>query len=131
MAWGNSQRDLVVSENSAMKREIELLREFMEKQSQELSDLKVSLVKTQEALIAKESPIAYFDQKSAEAAATPLTPEQQKAVEKFEEGQRLLEKYAEEVERPHLFLDADDMEIKLMGAIFQPEDESLHGDGES
>ena len=131
MAWGSSQRDMILSENVVMRKELEMLREFLEERKQEIADLKVSLAKTQDALIAKESPMAYIDQKTAEAAATPLTPEQKKAVEKFEAEQELLAQYAEEVERPNLFLDADDMEMKLIGAIHQPGDESLHGDGES
>jgi len=131
MAWGGSSRDLIVGENLAMKKEIEMLREFMESQKQEISDLKEALTKTQEALIAKESPMAYMDQKSAEEAAIPLTPEQIASQEKFEREQALLEQYAEEVERPHLFLDAEDMQEKLLGATFDPGDESLHGDNES
>jgi hypothetical protein len=131
MAWGDSKRDLILAENVGMKKEIELLREFMEIQKQEISDLKGTLVKTQEALIAKESPMAYGDQKAEEEANRPLSPEEQAAMEKFQREQRLLEQYAEEVEAPYLWQDADDMAEKLMPAIFQPGDESLHGDSES
>lgn len=133
MAWG-SKTDLLHAENAAMTREIEMLREQLTERKEEMRELKQQLMATQEALIAKESPEAYRDQKDAEvkANAPVLTDEEREAQRRQHERSELASRYIQELEEP-LFKDADDMIQHLTRATGVPlgEPQSLHGNDES
>jgi hypothetical protein len=125
--FGN--KDQLIAEMSGLKREVELLREFISSKEVEASDLRASIRILQDALIAKESPVAYRDMKSAEeAAATPqLDPETVKKNQQLNEANRLILRDLE----GDLFRDADDMIDALSSVAGSPQFRSLHGNSES
>ena len=93
--------------------------------------LQEQLRKTQDALVAKESPMAYQDQKDAEAAAQPLSEEARAYQDKMRKQAELDRKLLQEMEQP-LFKNAEDMQTMLLGVLNRPsESRSLHNDGES
>jgi hypothetical protein len=133
MAWGNNN-DKLVAANGAMGREIELLRERITDLTDERKELKDQLKHTQEALIAKESPEAYRDQKYAEEQALNEGPSETELAQKRKHAQQtdIASRYLSEVEKP-LFEDAADMIQMLTRATGVPlsETQSLHGNDES
>ena len=136
MAWGE-KRDRLVAENAAMEREINLLREIIVDLKAEKIDLKDRLQNTQEALIAKESPEAYRDQKYAEEqamliAANPTSDAQREAARLQGLRADTVLQYLQEQEGD-LFQDADDMIALLTPATGVPLDDtkSLHNNDES
>jgi hypothetical protein len=133
MAWGD-KHDRLVAENGAMKREIELLEERIADLKDERVELKAQLKHTQEALIAKESPEAYRDQKYAEDQASREAPSEGELAQKRKHEQQsgIRSQWLSEMEKP-LFEDADDMIQLLTRAVGTPlgETQSLHGNDES
>jgi len=127
MSWGS--KDQLISEVSGLKREVELLREFISSKEVEAADLRASIRILQEALIAKESPIAYRDMKSAEEAAAviQIDPEIVKRHQQLGEANRLILRDLES----DLFRDADDMIDALSRVAGSPQLRSLHGNSES
>lgn len=138
MAWGNKQeREKIVADNAAMKREIDLLREIIVDLKYDKVDLSTRLQNTQEALIAKESPEAYRDQKYAEEQARFADDDEMSDARK--EVARVQGIRAEATFQHlqnlegDLFHDADDMISMLTPAAGVPmsESHSLHGNEES
>jgi hypothetical protein len=134
MSWGDSKRDLIVAENAAAQREIELLREQITDLRTDRTELKQQLMATQEALIAKESPEAYRDQKYAEDQANQeeVPNTQNEALRLQAKRADITQQWMSEVESP-LFKDADDMIQMLIPALGVPmgESPSLHNNDES
>jgi hypothetical protein len=130
MAWGD--KEAVLNENAGMKREIELLREMLEDKKKDIEELQAALRRTQDALVAKESPEAYRDHRAAEAAADQEpTPEQQKRMDEMREEAIRTQRLIDGMEDP-LFKDAEDLVDKLSPLLMgNPELGSLHNDGES
>ncbi len=142
MAWGNKQeRERLIAEhaaeNVAMKREIDLLREIIVDLKCDKVDLSTRLQNTQEALIAKESPEAYRDQKYAEEQARFAEDDDMNDARR--EAARVQGIRAETTFQHlqnlegDLFHDADDMITLLTPAAGVPMGEchSLHGNSES
>ncbi len=137
MAWGRDKRDLIVAENAAMVRELEMLRERVIELKDEKAELTTQLTHTQEALIAKESPEAYRDQKymeeQASLAESAGTPEEQKEAIRIQELKaQTTADYMRSME-DDLFMDATDM-IELFSKSFETPGmtpHSLHGNDES
>ena len=136
MAWGRDKRDLIVAENAAMVRELEMLRERVIELKDEKAELKTLLTNTQEALIAKESPEAYRDQKYMEeqAALAELvdTPEHKEAMRVQALKAQTTSDYMRSME-DNLFIDAEDM-INMFSRSFETPGttpHSLHGNDES
>jgi len=133
MVWGDSKRDLIVAENAAAKREIELLREQILDLKEERSMLIQQLKATQEALVAKESPEAYRDMMDSRMSDSKiLTPEEKEEQRLKKQKTAIYEAYINELESP-LFKDADDIKQVLTRVTNLPisEAESLHGNAES
>ena len=120
---GKEEQALLV-ENAELKGELKAMHsqvEFLQEQ----------LRKTQDALIAKEAPEAYQDQKAAEIAARPVPPEQLAQRDKMKQQMALDKRWLEELEQP-LFKDADDMQSMLLGILNKPaESRSVHDNSES
>lgn len=133
MAWGD-KRDLIIAENASKTKEIEILREVIDDLKRDKIELKKQLVSTQEALICKEAPEAYRDQKDLEEKALMKEPteEQLKARNIRNIQAETATRYLQEMEKS-LFLDADDMVEKLMPSVGVPlaEHSSLHDNEES
>ena len=127
-------KDLIITENAVMRREIELLRDQLTDLKKEKIELKEQLKYTQEALIAKESPEAYNDQKYAEDMANTEPPSDKQIEQKRLQARRaeIASNYINEMENP-LFKDAEDMISMLTHATGVPlaETQSLHGNDES
>jgi hypothetical protein len=95
---------------------------------QENADLKKQVERLQEALIAKESPIAYAQMRMDQAnAEDPVDLEER---ERIKERNEFARRYAARIEEP-FFIDADDMISKLSQVIGVPTPKSLHGNEES
>ena len=136
MAWGE-KRDRLVAENAAMEREITLLREIIVELKEEKVDLRTRLQNTQEALISKEAPEAYHDQKYAEeqarlASASETTDAEREALRLRNLRADTTFEYLQGIEGD-LFQDADDMIQLLTRATSVPmaSAKSLHGNEES
>ncbi len=133
MAFGSDKNNaLLAAQGAAQEVEIRMLREQLTEKREEIKDLKASLARTQEALIAKEAPEAYLDHVAIREQVRDenLTPEQQSAIETNRAEARAAELYISEMEGP-LFRGADDMISLLQRPQGPPVPESLHGDGES
>ncbi len=118
--------DKKVAEAAAIAR----LETIVEHLTQENQYLREQVSKLQEALFAKESPVAYQHMKMDEAAANfddGLTPEQRERRNKVAE---VTKKWVQQLEAP-LFEDADDMVSALSKQIGAPEPSSLHDNSES
>jgi formate-dependent nitrite reductase cytochrome c552 subunit len=133
MAWGE-KKEMLIAENAVQKREIELLREQLGELKQDRLELKNQLRATQEALIAKESPEAYRDQKyeADQAAQEEPTDEEREAVIKQRQRAEIAGRYLTEMESD-LFKSPDDMIQILTRGTGAPlsETASLHGNDES
>ncbi len=134
MAWGD-KRDMIVAENAALKREVDLLREMLAENKEERKELKDQLYHTQEALIAKESPEAYRDKKYAEEQAelnAEPTDEQKENIRRQGVRTDAAAQFLQSMEGS-LFKDADDMVEILTRATGVPmgQEDSLHGNDES
>ena len=84
MAFGSDKNNaLLAAQAAAQEVEIRMLREQLAEKRDEIKDLKTSLTRTQDALIAKEAPEAYRDHRieREQAIDENLTPEQQSAIE--------------------------------------------------
>lgn len=130
----DSSRDAVGAENAALHEKVEMLREMLDDKKEQILALRDQVRVLQEALVSKESPDAWREQKwqeaQAEAEQTEYTPEQIKQFE-LRAAQTAMERdHLENIEKP-LFKDAEDMMSLLMGPIGAPESASLHGDNES
>lgn len=135
MAWGDSKKELLIAENAAMSREIEMLRDQIADLRRDKTELRDQLKATQEALIAKESPEAYHDKKYAEEQASQPAPSEELLTQrKFRRQQaEVASRYINEMEGS-LFKDADDMIQMLTRGVGVPvisESKSLHGNNES
>ena len=132
MGWGKNE--VLIAENGALKREVELLREQLTERREDLAELSRRLINTQEALIAKEAPEAYRDQKDMEAAEArdAASPEEKDFRQKQAQRADIAAQYMNEMEKP-LFKDAADMQQLLTRAVGAPTsgDQSLHGNEES
>lgn len=133
MAWGE-KKELLIAENAVQKREIEMLREQLDELKQDRLELKGQLKSTQEALIAKESPEAYRDQKYEAdlAAQEEPTDEEREAIIKQRQRAEIASRYLTEMESD-LFKSPDDMIQILTRGTGTPlsETASLHGNDES
>jgi type I site-specific restriction endonuclease len=128
MGWGD--KEAILAQNAGMKREIELLREMLEDKKKDVEDLRESLRATQEALVAKESPEAYRDQREArEQAPREYTEEEKATMAQMKAEAERTQKYIDELEDP-LFRDADQM-FEFLAPSLAPDIKSLHGDNES
>lgn len=117
-------KEELIAENAELRGEIKALHSQVEF----LQDM---LRKTQDALIAKEAPEAYQDQKAAAEAARPVSEEQAAQREQVRQKMALDKKWLEELEAP-LFKDADDMQSMLLGILNKPaESRSVHDNLES
>ena len=91
--------------------------------------LRKQLERTQEALIAKESPTAYMHQKADEAKGEerPISPEEARRnqIEKD-----IYKRHLTNIEAP-LFDDAEDMMDQLRRSMGVPESQPLHNNEES
>src|SRR3990167_9634998 len=102
---GKGREELVIElaetkgENRALRSQVEFLQE--------------QLSKTQAALVCKEAPEAYQDQKAAEENARPVSPEALEERERMKTQMTLEKRWLENMEQP-LFRDADDMEAMLL-----------------
>jgi hypothetical protein len=134
MAWGDSNRDRLVAENAAVKAKVEMLETLLAEKREEVKELKEQLMRTQDALIAKESPEAYHDQKYEQAvtrAEETMTDEERKQLSRRAQRAEVEKAHLENLEGP-LFLDAADMISTLLPAVGGPAaDEPLHRGGES
>jgi len=133
MAFGSEKKnDLRVAQAAAQEVEIRMLREQLEEKREEILELKESLRRTQDALIAKEAPEAYRDHliEHEQAMDENLTPEQQSAIEANRAEARAAELLISSMEGP-LFKGADDMISMLSAPQGPPVSKSLHGDSES
>lgn len=131
---GKYKKETVIAENAALTREVELLREQLGERKLELIEAKRQLQHTQEALIAKESPEAYRDQKYYAEQQRIEAPTTQQLENQKQQARRadIAGRYITEMESP-LFKDADDMIQMLTRATSVPlaETHSLHGNEES
>jgi len=128
MGWGD--KEAILAQNAGMVREIELLREMLEDKKSDIEELRTQLKRTQEALVAKEAPEAYRDQREAtEKADREPTPEEAESLDKMRREAENLKGYIDGLEGP-LFVDAEDM-IDMLTPKTTPESKSLHGDSES
>jgi hypothetical protein len=111
-----------------------MLRERLEEKQQEIVDLRAQLKNTQEALVAKQSPDAYREQKLAEYEANmPEPTEEQKEAARVQRIRaEAAGNYISEMEAP-LFKDRDDMISLLTKRVGAPlsDSPSLHGNDES
>jgi predicted RNase H-like nuclease (RuvC/YqgF family) len=116
-------------DNKDYERMIGRLEGVIEHLKEENSFLRKQLERTQEALIAKESPVAYEHQKADEAAGEEreLDPEEQRR-NKIEKD--IYKRHLTNIENP-LFSDVDDMMDMLRRNLGIPESESLHNNEES
>ena len=132
--FGDSKRDLIVAENAGLKKEVELLREIIAGQKEDILSLREQLNHTQLALIAKEAPEAYRDRMDIEEArAQPeLTKEEQEQRRISLLQAKTITDYAVRMEEP-TFVDADDMiETLTRGSgLDMSENHSVHGNDES
>lgn len=133
MAWGD-KKEALIAEHAALKREVEILREQVVELKEEKQALYRRLTAAHEALVAKESPEAYRDQKVAEELANmpePSTEELERANLQRRRAE-IAQAYINEIEGD-FFKDADDMIQQLTRAVGVPlgETASLHGNGES
>ena len=121
---GGRGREELIMELAEARGELKALRS-------EVEFLKDQLRRTQEALIAKEAPEAYLDQKTAEAEAKPVSADEMARRKKVHAQIELDQKLLQEMESP-LFKSAEDMQSMLIPVLMNPsEGQSLHGDGES
>jgi uncharacterized protein (DUF3084 family) len=117
---------------AVLEAKLEMREERLAEQVEEIRELRAMVARTQDALVAKESPEAYRDSKiaEAEAAAEDLSPEQ------IEERRRITVRaetnlrYIEELEEP-LFKGAQNMIDVLTRPTTVPKQGSLHGNSES
>lgn len=82
----------------------------------------------QEALVAKESPIAYAQMRMDQANAD--NPDDLEERQRMKERNEFARRYAASIEEP-FFVDADDMIAKLSGIVGMPTPKSLHDNEES
>jgi hypothetical protein len=134
MAWGSKKREELIAELAASKKETEILRELLSYKEKELERLRESLRITQDALIAKEAPVAYIDQRDAreDAKRTELSLEERERREQARAQAEMDKLLLEELEAP-LFKSADDMQ-QILSRPFAAStvgEKSLHNDGES
>ena len=124
----------VRAENAALHAKEEMLREMLVDKQEQIEALRAQVTALQGALVAKEAPEAWREQKwqesQAEAEAVEITPEQKKLYEQRAAQIAMEREHLENLEKP-LFKDADDMRSLLLGPIGAPEAASIHGDNES
>lgn len=127
----NGKEQLVVDLVTAQK-EISMLREMLSAKDEDAKILREQLKWTQEALIAKESPEAYIDQRAAAEDAIPLSAEETERRNKAQTQVRNDKKILEEIEGP-LFRDAEEMQQILSRPLIAETVASkpLHAGGES
>lgn len=127
--FGADDNHRLAAEVAGLQREVSLLREFLASKDKEAEDLRASIRVLQDALIAKESPVAYRDMKVAEdrALEQPIDPAIAQKNRDMVEATRLITR---EIEEP-LFTDADDMISALSRVAGGPKFNSLHGNSES
>jgi hypothetical protein len=132
VAFRDKNSALLAAQQAAQEVEIRMLREQLVEKREEIVELKVTLARTQDALIAKEAPEAYRDHiiEREQAVDENLTPEQQSAIEINRIESRAAEELIANMEGP-LFKGAEDMISMLSAPTGPPATESLHGDGES
>ena len=123
-------KDLVI-ENARLEAKIELMELRLADKESSITELKEMLSNTQEALIAKEAPEAYRDQKYAEMEASKeVTPEGAKETAALQRRAETNAKYLESIEGP-LFHNAQDMIDVLSKNQGVPTSKSLHDNMES
>jgi hypothetical protein len=132
MAFGS--KDMAI-ENARIVAKLEAQVENLElrltDRSQENKDLRNMLSRAQDALIAKEAPEAYRDQKIEEYEANhEMTDEEKEQQRKDRLRAETNATYLENIEQP-LFKSADDMIDILTRTDSAPEAASLHNNGES
>lgn len=130
--FGDKDNKELVTELIKAKTEVEMLNKMLASKDEDLDNLRTQLYRTQEALIAKEAPEAYFDQKAAEKDAIPPTPEELEKRDKARHQAELDQKLLEDIEGP-LFKSAEEMQDLLMRPSMGDIDNTkpLHPGGES
>ena len=97
----------------------------------EVAFLRSQVLKLQEALYAKESPVAYQQMKMDEATAeAPNHGLPEEEVERRMKEAEITRKYVNSLEDP-MFKDAEDMVARLTQNVGAPVPESVHGNDES
>lgn len=131
MAFGSKETELKLAKAEA---QIEMYEKLLIDKDEEISELKTMLIKTQDALIAKEAPRAYSDQKIAEWESQELSPEEEEERRKIKLRAETNANYLADIEKP-LFKDATEMIDVLSrtqnGTTSVTAGTSIHGDGES
>ena len=131
MNWGKSDRESLVTENAVMSAKITFLEETLTEKREEIRDVKQQLRSTQEALIAKEAPLAYMDQMDEKDQVEEETPQQIETRRRHTLQAEAEKRLLQEIESP-LFIDKDDLIEQLTRAVGAPScDEPLHPGGES
>jgi hypothetical protein len=95
----------------------------------EIEYLRAQVAKLTEALVAKESPIAYGQMKADQAAAE-ADPVNAEELARMRERDEFAMRYAARIEEP-FFTDPEDMISKLTKIVGAPVASSLHGNKES
>jgi chromosome segregation ATPase len=131
MAWGSKELE---QENMHLKAQLDNLKERVTELQEDKVDLRAQLGRLQEALIAKEAPQAYVDQKIAEEQAdiVPPTPEEQEYQKELAATNRRL---LESMESP-LFPDVESFHDSLASTVLRDHLKEVfpgtsHGDDES
>jgi len=115
---------VLVIELAVLKKELEIVRTQLEAQAVERERL-ISMVEgLQRALVAKESPRAYHDQRMAELVENPQEEEERLRRQAVSDGVKDYIKYQEDP----LWEDADQMVSSLVGVIGAPESPPILAD---
>lgn len=102
----------------ALEHENRLLKERIEELKDERNNLRVRLDKAFDALVAKEAPAAYADNKADESEIAK-TPEEIEKEERLRKIAKTNAQLLNEIEQP-LFTDVDDMQAILIGKLGVP-----------
>lgn len=102
----------------ALEHENRLLKERIEELKDERNNLRVRLDKAFDALVAKEAPAAYADNKADESEIAK-TPEEIEKEERLRKIAKTNAQLLNEIEQP-LFTDVDDMQAILIGKLGAP-----------
>jgi chromosome segregation ATPase len=127
MAFGG--KEAVASQLAALNVRVEMLTEQLAEKKEEIRGLKAALSRTQSALIAKEAPEAYLDQRY-DAVESNMSEEEKRARRIQGEIAAANQTLIRMTEEP-LFRDRDEMIDMLSEPPKIDDAPSLHGDGES
>lgn len=129
MARYSEEQLELIAENAVLKKENELLRDRIEEIRGELVQEKEQVLRLQDALVAKESPLAYSDQRDAARQDEAPPDWVRDQIRKLN-----IERQIVDMEEQPLFRDAQEME-DMMDTLTQsvgvPSPPSPHGNEES